>query len=374
VRVWIQNPFDNLPLEGFRKQRYWLMAEAFAAAGHQVVLWTSDFSHATKSFRKTDLSVSVPFDLRFVPTRSYFRNVGLRRVLSHRDYAGKWLRAGLALGASCRPDVIVSSMPTIAAAETALVLGRRLEAKVVIDVMDAWPETFERLLPAALCRFAHLLVTPLRRQVRRIYREADLVTGVCDRYRALTGRSDYYRAYHGVELCPEPSNPSKPSKPLIRLVYAGCLGRTYDMATVLRAVAENADFRLDIAGRWTGKTPDRVTLHGYLDREGLERLLASCDVGIIPMNADSWVGLPYKLCDYARAGLNVVSCLKGETETLLSKYRCGAVYRPGDAQSFAAAVRKAATLASGGARRMCEEALDAAKIYVGYVNAVEKLV
>ena len=28
MRVWLENPFDNLPLEGFRPQRYWLLAEA----------------------------------------------------------------------------------------------------------------------------------------------------------------------------------------------------------------------------------------------------------------------------------------------------------------------------------------------------------
>ena len=27
--VWIQNPFDNLAGEGYRKQRYWMMAEAY---------------------------------------------------------------------------------------------------------------------------------------------------------------------------------------------------------------------------------------------------------------------------------------------------------------------------------------------------------
>ena len=50
--VWIQNPFDNLPAEGYRKQRYWLMAEAFLRAGHRVVYWTSDFSHARKGKRE----------------------------------------------------------------------------------------------------------------------------------------------------------------------------------------------------------------------------------------------------------------------------------------------------------------------------------
>lgn len=34
MTVWIVNPFDNLPVEGYRPQRYWLMARAFARAGH----------------------------------------------------------------------------------------------------------------------------------------------------------------------------------------------------------------------------------------------------------------------------------------------------------------------------------------------------
>jgi len=380
VLVWIQNPFDNLPLEGYRKQRYWLMAEAFVRAGHDVVLWTSDFSHAAKRkrvVRDEGLRRQQNFRLVFLPTKPYFHNVGIRRVLSHRAYAHSWLKEGLLLGSTQCPDVIISSIPTISAAETALTLGQRFGAKVVIDVMDAWPETFERLLPAGLRFFASAVVAPLRRRARRVYRTADLVTGVCDRYRDLTARVNYHRAYHGVELLPEPSKPSKPpepSKPSLRLVYAGALGRTYDLRTVLAAVAANPDFTLDIAGKWCGGAPERVRAHGYLGQDELRGLLEGCNVGIIPMKDDSWVGLPYKLCDYAQAGLAIVSSLEGETASLLEKYRCGATYRPGDAQSLAAAVRKAAALGREGARRMCEEELDAAKIYADYVTVVEKLV
>ena len=98
MTVWIQNPFDNLPCEGYRKQRYWLMAEAFARAGHSVVLWTSDFSHGAKAPRQildSDLAQRCGFTLRLIPTRPYAHNVGLARVLSHRAYARTWLRLAL---------------------------------------------------------------------------------------------------------------------------------------------------------------------------------------------------------------------------------------------------------------------------------------
>ena len=197
MTVWIQNPFDNLPQEGFRKQRYWLMAEAFVRAGHDVVYWTSDFSHATKRRRVLSTDVSFPgIELRLVPTRPYRRNVGLARVRSHRRYAKDWLRLS---SEAARPDVVVASFPTIGAAAAAVRIGRRAGAKVVIDVQDAWPETFERLSPRPLRWLARILLLPLRLKARRVFREADVVTGVCDRYRALVGREDYYRAYLGIE-------------------------------------------------------------------------------------------------------------------------------------------------------------------------------
>ena len=197
MTVWIQNPFDNLPHEGFRKQRYWLMAEAFARAGHRVVYWTSDFSHATK--RKRDVGAgpgSAGIELRLVPTRPYRRNVGVARVRSHRRYARDWLRLCERAG---RPDVVVTSFPTISAASAAVAFARSVGAKSVVDVQDAWPETFERLFPRPLRPAARLALLPLRMKARRIFRDADIVTGVCDRYRALVGRDDYYRAYLGIE-------------------------------------------------------------------------------------------------------------------------------------------------------------------------------
>ena len=195
MTIWIQNPFDNLPLEGFRKQRYWLMAEAFVAAGHEVTYFTSDFSHATKRGRIIQQEFSSSVRIVFIKTLPYCRNAGLARIRSHRAYARTWERT-----AQGRPDVIVSSMPTISAAAAAIRLGRRLGSRVVIDVQDAWPETFERLAPRGLRWLARLALLPLRLRARRIYRAADLVTGVCDRYRDLTRRSDYFRAYLGVEL------------------------------------------------------------------------------------------------------------------------------------------------------------------------------
>ena len=124
MKVWIENPFDNLPAEGFRPQRYWLMAEAFAKAGHDVTLWTSDFSHAKKAPR-TILSSPDAFRIRLVRTLPYRSNVSLARIRSHRAYARRWLDEARAdAKANGAPDIVVVSLPPLSTADAALALKR----------------------------------------------------------------------------------------------------------------------------------------------------------------------------------------------------------------------------------------------------------
>ena len=378
MRIWIQNQYDNLPCEGLRKQRFWLMCEAFAAAGHEVVFWTSDFSHAKKEKRTVDVAAlrdASGFDVRLIPTLPYSKNIGLARVRSHRAYAAEWASAARA---EPPPDVVISAIPSISAAEAALTLARQFGAKFVLDVQDAWPETFERLAPAGLRWVARLLLTPLRRRARRLYRAADLVTGVCERYRALTERADYSCAYLGIDLSQSRRPAATRDGSSVRLVYAGNMGRSYDLKTVVAGVQklceEGLNATLDVAGfggdgDW-GAAADNVRFRGLLPQKDLQELLDACDIGVIPMTADSWVGIPNKLCDYARAGLAVVSSLSGETEELLKKYNCGVTYRAGDAASFADAVRTARTLPSGNSRKLAEAEFDAARIYHAYAAHV----
>ncbi|MBR2838141.1 MAG: glycosyltransferase, partial [Kiritimatiellae bacterium] len=208
-------------------------------------------------------------------------------------------------------------------------------------------------------------------RARRVYREADLVTGVCDRYRALTGRADYFRAYLGAEGRPALPAPAPSADGSVRLVYSGNLGRSYDLATVVEAVRADESLSLDVAGfgEFAADCP-RVRFHGLLSAQGLRDLYARCDAGVVPMRGDSWVGVPNKVFDYAEAGLAIVSSLGGETEELISANGCGATYSPGDAASLAEAVRRAAALPRGASRRLFEREFDAAKIYDGYVKRI----
>jgi len=380
MNVWIANPFDNLPPEGARPQRYWLMARAFARAGHAVTLWSSDFSHARKAPRAHADGARWEgdgFRLVLVPTPPYPRNVCLRRILSHRAFARNLRR--LAELEPHRPDLVIASLPPLASAAALAAFCRARGIAFVVDVMDAWPENFARVVP-------RWTLAPLRVQARRIYRSAQGVSAVATRYLDLAksygAQAPTHLAYHGIELTPLPSVHA--AGEAFRLVYAGTMGTSYDLETVIDAVREMPDVELDLAGsgpkepalRARAEGCARIFFHGYLGDEELRALLSRADAGLVPMFDDSCVGVPYKLADYAAAGVPVVNTLHGETERLLAEHGAGVTCAAGDARALCAAVadlraRDAAALRAGARALACR--FDAESVYPDYVAWATKL-
>lgn len=404
MNVWIVNPFDNLPLEGYRPMRFWLMSEAFRKAGHKVVYWTSDFSHANKKKRVLDSGVETPFDIEILETEPYFKNVSLRRLKSHRKLAKTFLkvaREAIRNGRCKAPDLIIASSPPLGLVDASHTIASETGAKVIVDIMDAWPETFERVVP----RF---LLWPLRRLARRNYLRAAAITTVADNYvelaRSYGFSKDIRRFYHGITKgdsprSPQGDSPRSPTKgdiphlssliphPLkgtvpLRIVYAGNMGRSYDLVTAVEAIGElGALATLDIAGKGEQEASLKalveekgikgVTFHGYLSEAELGELLNDSDIGLVPMDPSSCVGIPYKLADYAKSSLAIVSSLGGESARLLKEYGAGVPYSFGDSASLVEAVESLRSRLAEMRRassKMLDEQFDSCRIYDSYVD------
>ncbi len=375
MRVFIVNPFDNLPLEGYRPMRFWLMAEAFAQAGHEVVYWTADFSHANKAPRRLlPNAPRPPFRVELLPEPSYRANVSLKRLYAHGRWARNWTRA---VKDEPKADLVVVSSPPLAIGAAVRRYASRVGAKMIVDVMDDWPGTFERVVP----RF---LLAPLRRLVRRTYLAATAITVVSDRYadlvRSVGFSGPVRRFYHGIALGDPPAIPDKREGDL-KLLYLGNLGRTYDLSTAIEAVAMTPGVTLDIAGDGDEAdalkelaarlAPDSVRFHGYVDEARLNALLAVSDAGLVPMAPASCVGVPYKFADYARAGVAIVSSLGGESGMLLARTGAGVAYRTGDAKNLAnvlSSLPPRLPEMRRAARHLAESEFDADRIYSDYVD------
>ncbi len=351
---WINNPFDNLPGEGRRPQRYSLLCRALAKAGHQVVLWSSDFAHALKRPRRLPAVYDAPegFQVRLIPTPHYEDNIGFRRAWSHRCYAKAWSKMAIAAvnsGTLDAPHLVLTSWPPIETAAVARQFRRRWHCKIVVDIMDAWPENFYRLFPGPVWMrdlLARLCLASLHKAAKKAYRKADAVTGVGLTYLNLAMKygckAPRHLCYHGImRMNSGAYRYALDESEALRVIYVGNMGRSYDLLTVVRAVKSLAEagerIRLDLAGtgpketmlRKEAKGCEAIRFYGYLSNEDMQQLLSDSDLAVVPMFPDSFVAVPYKLADYTAAGLPMVCCLTGETQRLIERYGAGTMYQAG---------------------------------------------
>ncbi|MBM3955299.1 MAG: glycosyltransferase family 4 protein [Planctomycetes bacterium] len=416
LSIWLVNPFDDVPGEGLPPLRYWTLARVLAGRGHDVTWWTAAWSHRRKASRvvATAIAADEGFSIRAVAVRPYRRNVSLARLWSHRDFGRQITRIAaeeMAAGHLERPDVILASLPPLEGPEAALDLGKRLDAHVVVDLMDLWPETFERLLPGPewLVRWiAPIVLGAMRKRRRRILAAADAVSSSTATYlEAVRGELEPGTATHVCylgayveEFTPPPRrHPDEERGPVtvpepLRCVYTGTLERSQDLDTLLAAARLLATgpalTELHVAGtgsldhhlrssaeRIGGKT--EVVVHGLLDRRAYARLLDSCDVGLVLVKPSSRVAVPYKAADYAAAGLAIVNGLPGELSDLIMEYEAGLDYVAGNAASLADAITRLALdrewmkRCRDGARAMASRRFDRERIYPAFARWIEEL-
>ncbi len=370
LNIWICNPFDDIPEEG-PPLRYHTLCRVLVERGHDVTWWSANFSHRRKARRvagSPDPKTSFGFDLRLLPVRPYNRNVSPQRFLSHRDYARGFLKvaqAGLVSGTLCKPDRIVVSMPPLETADAAFALRKQFGGEVILDIMDAWPETFARLLPGPSAIRKHLagwIFASFHARARRAYRQADRIAGVAEQYLELARRAGasqpMYRCYHGTNLSASCTPRERATGEPLRLVYIGAMERSYDLTTVLETLAEGRrqglSLTLDLAG--SGSRAEAlhqrarklglldgpaacVNIHGQLNREALTQLLAHSHLGLVPMDPASEVAVPYKAADYAAAGLPLVSCLGNELGHLIRQHDAGSEYTLGQPHTLLQALK-----------------------------------
>lgn len=360
--------------------------------GHAVIWWSSNFSHRHKAYRPVRSKVVGPrstekvettstrrpanFDLRLITTPPYTRNVSLARLRNHRQFSRRFLaeaRALITTQPEKAPDRIVVSLPPLGTADAAFAiresLGGSRNCQVIVDIMDAWPETFYRILPASLRKCGKLLLFPLHAASHRAFRGADRISAVSQIYidLAKTSRgskvvshgseSDTHLCYHGIDI--DKYSPAYDLRPTthdpFKITYIGALERSYDLETAIRAIQElnreGDKVQFHIAGAGAHEASIRsfassylhgnsFHFHGLLDRTALATLLANSHAGLIPMRQDSFVGLPYKLADYCAAGLPVISSLDGECRRLLETKNAGLYYEPGVTEILKSVIRE----------------------------------
>jgi glycosyltransferase involved in cell wall biosynthesis len=401
--VWILKDAEPLPLKpGQRALRSGLLAQELGRRGHQVLWWTSTFSHHLKKFifeRDTRLQLMPNVTLLALDVGRYQRNVSFARVLHHRRLGRRFQE----LAASEQPpDIIVSALPNLDFPFQAARYASARGIPLVVDVRDPWPDVFADKSPPLLRPLVRWLTLTERRRAAHCLKSAVALTAVSKGFLrwalGLAGRGPsardrvFYLGHSGFAAADQQSSP--PSKLAAQLrgklvfTFVGSFGYSYEVELIARAAQHFHTHRPDIAFVLVGDGHQRETLRqkyaglpnliltGWLDTREIAAVLAQSHVGLVPCRSlpDT---VPNKPFEYLAAGLPLISSLQGEMAEMIETHGLGLSYRAGDLGGFIQAVdriwrdRQALALWSANATKAFTEKFSASRIYPDFASHIE---
>lgn len=239
-------------------------------------------------------------------------------------------------------------------------------AKLILDIIDLWPETFELKLPKPVRWAGKLLFSPFYLARRKMYLSAAAVTAVAPdylkqvlKYNKIIPGEVIYLGCNVVliknELQSAEANllaslnlPEKGTQ--VWGIYAGTLGEGYDIVTLLetakkmRKTAPQLKFLIAGTGphleavKTAARESANIFYVGSLPTNVLYQLFSFCDFGFSTYSDGSVVSMPIKCYDYFAAGLPLVNSLGRNLENLVTTKKLGYQYKASDVNSLVKAL------------------------------------
>ena len=367
--VWLVDPLSAIPGEGLLPSRTWALARALVAAGHDVIWWTSSYSHARRIARTPPLQIGDEegFSVQLVATRSYNSYFSLGRFASHRKFAREFesqALEGLSSGYLKRPDLLVATLPPPSTVDTAVRLAQKVDAELLVDIDEWWPEPLRPMIPGPKW-FATLLASITFPIIARRQRDSlqsvdailagsqtikDAVLNTVQSPPPLkvipTGAylQDYSRPPHFIDHVANSRRDNLQSTDSghspFAIAVAGDIDEKSDiylLTDLARSLSEkNIDviFHVVGGGRWMSRLETAAPLltgscqiqcHGRVDRSRYVGLLSDCQAGLVLPGLLSRFPLPVEASDYAAAGLVLFLTQATELADLVRKADAGLI-------------------------------------------------
>jgi glycosyltransferase involved in cell wall biosynthesis len=360
--IWIVNPYGALPNEGWLEYRSAKLCRALANAGHSVVWWIADFEHRSKSRRSVDdfdqPSMPGSVEIVGVSTSAYYRNISLDRIRFEKSFG-----IGFSMHANEKspPDLIVLGDPSLFYSKYVLEFASLVNARLVLDVIDLWPEMFHLVLPVRLSFLGYLFFYPLYRRREKLVQSASAVVAVAPSFLKkvkVESEKPQLVAYLGVDAAFTSADHvvGRSSNTMLEgfvadseltVIFAGTFGDAYDFSNIYDLIERVGDECLKVKFIFVGDGPERkrlenvaevrsnsVLVMGAMAIEELVGVYRYCDVGLCSYSKGSMVALPTKFYDCLGAGLAILTSLTSDLGEIVKSESIGRIYEPGDALSM----------------------------------------
>lgn len=360
---------------------------------------TSTFCHLTKAQRDVQsLHLdNLPYQVTFQYEQGYSKNISLKRILSYNQFGRN---VYYYLKKRKKPELIIVSIPSLTVADLVTKYGKRMQVPVIVDIQDLWPEAFKMAFRTPI--ISDLLFFPMLKQANRIYRSADEILAVSDTYVARGKKQNKtckaLSIYIGTDsrLVEERiQNISiEKDEQEFWVGYAGALGHSYDIESVIYAIHELKqqgydDIVFKVMGdgvlrdkfeRMAHETGIHCEFTGLLEYGLMMKTLMSCNVAVNPIIGKSVSSIINKVSDYAAAGMPVINTQNStEYRRLLNEYNAGINVENGNVHEIAIAISRLHNdpelrqTMSEQAKKMFTEKFDRQKNYVKLLSVMDQL-
>lgn len=301
---------------------------------YEVDLITSTFQHWEKKQRNEDAMNSVirNYNVYLAYEPGYKNNVDIKRVFSHKVAVKNIIK----ILEKNNYDLIYCIIPDNNMAARVGKYAKDNGIKYIVDVEDLWPEAMEMV--SILPKFMNkLLFAPFRKDARKAYEYADAFVGTSDEYRDIPknqydiGDKPSITVYVGCDLDDFDGGAEEFSGELIKtekefwVTYAGNLGSSYDIPTLIRASQEMYSDFPDIKIKILGGGPlendfkniasekgCNVDFVGYMPYRRMAAYLVKSDILVNSFVKKAPQSIVTKIGDYLAAAKPMINTLSSE--------------------------------------------------------------
>lgn len=320
MNVVIVNCFDTY------EERADIIKNYFKSMGNKTTVIQSDFRHIKKA-RRSDAKE----DYYFIKTKSYIKNISIKRIYSHYRFA----KDALKLVETIKPDLLYVFIPPNYLAKLAANYKKKnTHLKLIFDIMDLWPEN----MPISLLKkYPPFSFWGKIRDWNLKY--SDYVITECNLYQHILKNEldglnvkTLYLVKQDIVLHRNPQLSDKE----IHLAYLGSINNVIDTIKIKGIIQIFKTYKpvtLHIIG--TGESRQqliddseaggaKILDHGEIyDSQEKQAIFDKCHFGLNIMKNNISVGLTMKSIDYFQHGLPIINNIPEDSAELVSVYNVG---------------------------------------------------
>lgn len=298
---------------------------------YDVDLITSTFQHWEKKQRNADVisNMKSKYGIQLAYEPGYKKNVDLRRLHSHKIAVKNIIK----ILQKKEYDLIYCIIPDNNMAATVGKYAKENSIKYIVDVEDLWPEAMEMVSPLPKT-INNLIFSSFRKKAKEAYEYADGFVGTSDEYRDIP-KNKYgvvnkpaITVYVGCDLNDFDAGVKEYEKEIIKpeeefwITYAGNLGSSYDIPTLIKASQElyqtNAKIKVKILGGGPLENDFKaiaqekkcnVEFVGYTPYKKMAAYLSKSDVLVNSFVKKAPQSIVTKIGDYLAAGKPMINTL-----------------------------------------------------------------